>query len=449
MGLFNFVGSTPVELGLDSSIIFNSQLMASNNTSASISANFIQIGSVLNTEINNLVFEPSSGLSSLSFNANLIDVVGASSFQNINEVTISSLGDIRFIGVDDTVEGELDLDGNLNLIANRIYPSTNTSFKINAGNAGTIITQNINSDPVISPLSAAGNITFSASNIEHGGNILAPIGSIAFNANENLTLTDDSLLSVSTADSDILFGLVLNGESWVYSPDGEVFEGLDSTDPNNVQNVQDIFSGESQNTPVKEISLNGKVVNLEQGSEVDISGGGNIRTWEFIPGPGGTNDNLLGKNAADLFAIVPSLGSGFGPYDTQVFQGWDLEVGESIYLGAGNGLAEGNYIKLPARYALLPGAYLIEAIDGFDNISINQNIEVLNGTLVGGYVNYAGTDTRESTTSGFIIRDGEYANQLSEYVFKDWRRNCIQNCNRKRFSYSSFDSRCGGAKYTR
>src|SRR5262249_15338583 len=73
-------------------------------------------------------------------------------------------------------------------------------------------------------------------------------------------------------------------------------------------------------------------------------------------------------NTSSSFAVIPGYGLGYAPYATFNpaaggsdigYTNGNLSVGDSIYLNASNGLPAGIYTLLPARYALLPGAFLV------------------------------------------------------------------------------------------
>ena len=104
-------------------------------------------------------------------------------------------------------------------------------------------------------------------------------------------------------------------------------------------------------------------------------------------------------------------------YDTQEYQGSGLQPGDSVRLAGVPGLlAAGEYALLPARYALLPGAVLVEVVPGVQDLGPNQVAGLPDGTpVVAGVRTIAGTGIADSRTTGFAIRPGSYARQLAEY----------------------------------
>ena len=152
----------------------------------------------------------------------------------------------------------------------------------------------------------------------------------------------------------IPYGIELNGTSWI--------------DPTGV----DITSG---GVPAKSIQLSAASVVVNPNAQIDIRGGGDLYAYQWVSGNGGSQDILASSSS---FAIVPSYQANYapfapynpGPVVLSVF-GSDpgyvnsgLSVGDQIYLDASPGLAAGTYTLLPARYALLPGAFLVTPMSG-------------------------------------------------------------------------------------
>ena len=141
--------------------------------------------------------------------------------------------------------------------------------------------------------------------------------------------------------------------------------------------------------------------------------------YEFITGPGGSTD-VLDPNSAGYvqqFAVIPHLGNGLTPYDPLQFSSSGLSTGESIYLGAGSGLAAGWYTLLPAHYALLPGAYLITPQAGTQTLQPGQAITNLAGTtIVAGRYGVTSAGTANSNWQGFAVELGSIARTRSQYT---------------------------------
>ena len=311
--------------------------------------------------------------------------------------------------------------------AARIYPTTLGNFDLFAydnslsGVAGSITV--LSSGAAGAPLSAGGNLRLMAANIDQRGTLLAPLGSItlgwdgsgaapanaatgaaaALPATANLVLGAASTTSVSADGLTIPFGLTPNGLSWI--------------DPRGV----DVTAG---GLPQRSVTLSAGNVVTSSGSVVDVSGGGDLLAYRWVPGIGGSSD-LLGVadqswssgsdyNAGDLvsyggstwsarvdidpsdyaivpapeeglfwfkvpdsFAVLPGLGdrvAALGSFNTGINSGAlggdpgyvasGLRAGEQVYLAGIPGLASGYHTLLPRRYALLPGAFLVTPEEG-------------------------------------------------------------------------------------
>ncbi len=110
------------------------------------------------------------------------------------------------------------------------------------------------------------------------------------------------------------------------------------------------------------------------------------------------------------------LAGTYAPYDPQEYQNSDLHPGDSIYLSGGGGVPAGTYALLPARYALLPGAYLVQAVKGTQDLQANARVTLSDGApVVAGYRTFATTGIGGTRYSGFSIRPGSFGRQLAAY----------------------------------
>ena len=127
--------------------------------------------------------------------------------------------------------------------------------------------------------------------------------------------------------------------------------------------------------PAAVLHLAGGAVNVAGGATVDLTGGGDVYAYEFIPGVGGSRDVLSQFNTdsftsnngyqypdhRQVYAIVPGLANApAAAYDPIYSANYSplygpSQVGQQVYLSAAPGLAAGWYTLLPAQYALLPG----------------------------------------------------------------------------------------------
>jgi len=245
------------------------------------------------------------------------------------------------------------------------------------------------------PLSAGGELNIYGSIINQGGTLRAPFGRINLGwdgtgeAPENylsgdtvpitqrVTLSAGSITSVSAVDPLtglgilIPYGINLNGTSWI-DP-----SGTDIT---------------ATGAPGKAVNIYGLEVASEKGSTIDIRGGGDLYAYRWVNGQGGTKDILASTGS---FAIMPEYLAAYVPYaafgsganaanlgGNPGYVNSTLNAGDKIYLGEGSGLPSGNYTLLPARYALMPGAYLVTPKSG---APIGQLAMPDGSTLVQGY----------------------------------------------------------------
>jgi filamentous hemagglutinin len=111
------------------------------------------------------------------------------------------------------------------------------------------------------------------------------------------------------------------------------------------------------------------------------------------------------------------LGSDLAPYDhfqAITNQGSEFGFGGKVYLAGIAKLPAGEYTKLPAHYALLPGAFLVTPqVKTQDQAFTIRTIDGL--SVVAGYNTVAGTETRDSRSSGFRIESGADVRKNSEY----------------------------------
>ncbi|MDD5277032.1 MAG: filamentous hemagglutinin family protein [Methylovulum sp.] len=349
-----------------------------------------------------------TGAGKLSVNAQGIDLIGGLSFDGFNKVKLNSQGDVRAIGIrvnPDTRDylGELKLTGDLAIKASQLYPATLTNYKISVSGSTDASVKIEKSGGTAAPVySAGGNLTVNAPNIIQKGIIKVPFGALTLNASQTLTLAAGSLTSVSGGGLTVPLGQGSGGLNWLYP--------LDSTGNTNI--VID-------SPPEKRLTLNGKDVALKNGAKVDLSGGGDLYAYEFITGPGGSTD-VLDANAAGYtqnFAVLPTLGKALTPYDPQAFTSSGLQVGDSVYLGTGSGLAAGWYTLLPAHYALLPGAYLITPKSGTQDMLPGLSFTDLAGaTIVAGRYGVPSAGTQDARWQGFAVEPGSIARTRAQYT---------------------------------
>ncbi len=354
---------------------------------------------------------PQTGSTALEVEAGrLLSLVGTLDLNGFSSARLASGGDLRLIGIQvgggTNWTGQLISAAPLTLAAQQIYPTTLTQYGIwvapSDGSTGLLSIESVAGAPA--PVySAAGQLTLSAGEIDDAGTVRAPFGAITFNA-PTVNLLPGSVTSVSGNGLAIPFGQTQGGLSWVYPITPSLLQ----------------VYGTEQGAilpPSKSILINAANVNLQKGATLDVSGGGDLIASEFTSGLGGTRDVLSNLVSPGLFAVIPGVQAVSAPVDPLLSQGFNPTVGSSVYLAGGNGLAAGVYTLLPARYALLPGAYLVQAVSGYTDISPAAAQTQLNGgAVMAGYRTWGDTGIGGTRYTGFLVTPGSYALKLASYT---------------------------------
>ncbi len=328
--------------------------------------------------------------------------------QGISSAILTSQGDVQLAGTINTdtnpnrtgpLLGSLTSSGNLTVNAARVYPDTYTDFTLQSpAGLGTTVSIGQTTASPGEPLSAAGTLNVTADNIAISGTMLAPFGQISLTAGDSLTLAKGSVVSVSGSGLDLPFGQTqFNGENWVYTPDG----------------LPDAIS----NVPAKQVTLTAPAINLQSGATVNVSGGGDLYAYEFVPGTGGSADALAAGAVPGLYAILPAARGQAAPYDPE--ESASPTQTQTVYLSGGAGLAAGYYALLPARYGLEPGAALIQVEPSYVSASGGQIGALADGTpVIGGYLGFGTTGLHSGVTEyeGFAVYPGSYGQQLAAYT---------------------------------
>lgn len=376
-----------------------------------LAAAHVRLGGSLRRSADLALLPPLPGDHRLVVEAGLVDIVGALSLRGVAHTHIRSRGDLRLRGVSvgaNDRRGELLTVAPLTLAADQIYPSTYSDFRIAVlAPAGARLRIEGGGDraPVFS---AGGSLLLEAPIIEQAGALRAPVGTLSLRASERLHLESGSLTSVSAEGLTIPFGRTLGGLEWVM-PVG----GL-----NPVQIA----------APEKRIEIAGETLIVAHGARIDLSGGGRLQAHEFVPGPGGSVD-VLDPLAPDHgprgalnpgFAILPGLALEFAPYEETAAAAFGLAVGDSIHLDAIPGLVGGTHALLPARYALLPGAWLVRPVaSAAPVVPGTRAVDPFGQSIVAGYRTVAGTPIRDARWSAFVVEPGALVRTRAEYLVSD------------------------------
>lgn len=401
-----------VDFGTRARLILDAPVISLPEGTATLSSSYLALG---NTDVNRFGQDTPTTADvtggTLELRANFIDVIGSVVMQGARSLTLDSAGDIRLRGVAQTGSGERRYSGSLTagqrieLRAQQIYPTTMSDFVIAAldGELGTIVTAPRGVGATAVP-SAAGRVTLLASTIDHGGVLQAPFGTIEFGTPSQpvgeLNLLPGSVV-VTNARSVIPFGITQGGFDWTYQLNDQTI----------------VFGGDGVPVPESRVSMNADRLDFASGARIDVSAGADLQAYEFVPGVGGSVDVLDASESPNLFAIVPGQAFAFSPFDGGAdYQNGNLRPGDSVFLSGIPGVEAGVYTLMPARYALLPGAFLVEPASGYRDIVAGEVFPQINGsTVVSGYRTVAGTSIRDSRTSGFLVRPGSDAFQLAQY----------------------------------
>ena len=324
-------------------------------------------------------FAPKAGKSVLLVSAGAIDIAAgggvtdaqgskpAAAFVTISGAAQSSFvstGDIRLrvplasvpldLGPGGLPTGGLVTAGDLTLKAAQIYPVSSVDFTLKSSSLTGTIRFAANGAAPAAPLSAGGQVSVSAANIEQLGVLRAPLGTIRLGAqtaadlspndsSDNILVPTKSVIfgagsetSVSLAGEIVPFGQTANGASWSYnSSSGSALSAL----------------------PSKNLVVTANAIQVGAGATVDLTGGGDVQAIEFVPGTGGARDVLSGSN---VYAIIPGYDPAAAPIDLDFLVQRHAKplpaAGARVFLSGAPGLPAGFYTLLPAHYATLPGA---------------------------------------------------------------------------------------------
>ena len=384
--------------------------------SLSISAGYIRLEGYADTVD---AVTGAAGSGSVTLSGDQIDVVGAVRFnETVGSATLRSKGDVRLIGqsdvnrrlptdaigsivFSDTIGMHLAAGGDLTISADRVYPATGTTARVtSAGQDSTIRFERDGGAKPKTPYSAGANLTVQATHIEQNGALFTPHGQLTLGSNEailgdldangdriviapateTVTLGDGSLTSVSGGKIRIPYGVTTDLTEYYFAPGGD--DALEQT-------------------PEKRLTLGGGEVVMEDGATIDVSGGGDVFAYEFIPGTGGSRDVLDRLNVDEfssnggltypdgrqIYAIVPGLSeaqvAAFDPYFSTGYDelGQPSMAGTRVYLEGGAGLKAGWYTLLPAKYAVLPGGLRIVEQSGGPGLASAAATTLADGTI--------------------------------------------------------------------
>ena len=336
--------------------------------------------------------------SSLRLEGEYLDVVGGVSISGFGTTRLSATEDIRLtdeVYYDNTGalawRGLLRTPTDLVVQASRIYPTTRSDYTL-ASDYGriTILPGERNTNRPI--VSAGGKLTLAADEIDHQGYLAAPLGTIRLRGSLQDTQSDsadtvflaDGSVTTTASDSYVQYG-VLDDIYWTIEDK-----------PTTLTSKVEIQPAEVETAPDRVVDIVGDTVVMQTGSTVDISGGGVIFASEFIPGTQG----LVSPFATEgTYVIVPGV----------------RHPGVTIRLEGGKGLPAGTYSLLPAEYAYMPGAYVIQYVGAANTPGGTASLTQDNIPLVTGYQAMAGTGFSDTSPGLYTIRTASEVFQQGDF----------------------------------
>jgi filamentous hemagglutinin family protein len=411
-----------------------------------VNAPLIRISSIAQTLPNIALGTPGQG--SATFAGQAIDLQGAVLFdRSLANVRLQAAGDLRLVGTQQleanfanpgvavlpSLIGQAQASGNLTLAAAQVYPTTGSTYTVaSSGSAAIIRIERTTEATPDAPYSAGANLTIQAAAIQQAGVLRAPLSTLTLGGNAPLSI-GGQVLAPATTRVTLLPGSITSVSA----------NGLRIPYGTTQDQVQYFFTPTTSSpltaAPAATLNIAGSAIDLRQGATVDLSGGGEVYAYEFIPGVGGSRDVLSRFNSdpfsgnsgfqfADgrqVYAIVPGLSTkalaAFDPiYSADYAALYGSNVGRSVTLTGVNGLPDGTYTLLPARYALLPGGVRI-----FEQPEYGQGVAGLSRTLpdgtqvVSGAYAIQGTNIRESEVRSFSVQTQDVFRRFSNIATTD------------------------------
>ncbi len=397
-----FVVSESADLMIAGNMMIDSPVtQVLNQSNVSMTAGHITLRSptqVINQSLRDSVSNE-MGNGNLSLYANQVYLDGVTTINGVNQTNINTHYDVHGQGARSQVQfsqlatdGGLITNGQLNITARQIYPESGGRLSFVALGENSQININPSQLQAAPILSAGGTLNLEASVINSNGVLTAPFGVINLNADQ-IVLGANSVTSVSANNLIIPFGVTTTA--------GEVF------------NPQ---QGQSRPLVESEINLQAANIDLKQNAVLDLSAGGDMFAYEWIPGLGGSSDALAQPNT---YAIIPNLNQAYAPRDLNMTQSSAaVMLGKTIFLNSGGDFPAGEYTLLPARYALVPGAFVVQ-LKPNASLLPGQVLPQADGSiLTTGYFGDFSTRSRDAEFSTFSIYSGALFRPAQGEVFK-------------------------------
>jgi filamentous hemagglutinin family protein len=310
----------------------------------------------------------------------------------------------------------LSAGGTLTLEGAQVYVTSSKASRSSPSDLGFLVTArqsvtiNGNGAPAPVPYAYGERLTIRSPDITQAGVLRAPLGEIRLegldgNPAHSITLAPGSLTSTSLEGQEEISGYLK------VTPDNPF--------PNLARN------GGLDTLPSKAVRISAANATVSEGATIDVSGGGDISSWQFTAGTGGSR-NILQDTGT--FAIVPSYGgpvpAGWQTTDNEAFYtSVPLRVGDQIYLQGVPGLAPGRYTLLPASFAQQNGGLLLRTVGRSYAQVPGTTMRPDGSQLVGGYRLVDGTPVHDAGYSRFLVMPasvfGKYTTWIN-YSFNDY-----------------------------
>lgn len=331
----------------------------------------------------------------LTFRANEIELAGKLLISGAADTALVSQGSLLAHGAfDSTLKREsaasLTSNGNLSLISSVLYPGSLSNVTIESTAPDGIVEIASNSQTAPKVLTAGGSLSVKASQIEISGALSAPFGKISLEG-KDVHLAPGAWVNVSGDNQLIPFGSIIGNDlDWLYS-----------LNPQNSSAAKNLIT----NTPAKQVNIKADRIEMDEGSRINLSGGGDLLAYQFAPGPTGSRDVLATSSLSEGFALLPA--GNFAAYDSAL-QGQDaIPTGSRITLSTNPLLPAGDYYLLPSRYALLPGAYWVKPTGTLQTPGSSQ-VQPDGGVTLTGKLGLAHTEIRDADWRGFTFYKSQY-----------------------------------------
>lgn len=392
-----------VNLSVQGDMTLDSPVLAARGSSQALLAAAGRLARTHTDQIVGAERVASGGLGNVTLKGAMVDVSGHHVTQGIDHLTVQARDEIRFHAISQSRNtGSLNTGATqVVLDADQVNVATATDYSVKLS-GGTpdgnrlLVTGGNRAAP--QPLSAGGSLTLSADHITVDGVVRAPFGQITLKS-KDITLTENADLSVSGAGLKVPYGVTTEaGTSWQLN-------GTTIGAP-----------------PAKTVNFEaeGGQLSVNSGAKVDLSAGGQLLGWEFVPGPGGASDIFHGTYESGTFAVVPSV-KGLGGVDAGLLNGsglasnvLDASASRTITFGEGGPVPAGTYTILPARYALLAGGYLVRRTSPTTPMNVGEALTLATGAVrVGATVGSVG-GTLAGAPATFEVLNREQALRYSE-----------------------------------